>query len=301
MILAMHDAPTTWRLLIVGHDGEGHGATASGLDAARLDGAANMALDQALLDAMEAQLAAGKRLPPPVLRLYGWEPVAVSIGRHQAMERACDLDACLAHGVDVVRRPTGGRAVLHDDELTYAVVAPATGRFGGTGVTQASEAIASALLLGLRRLGIEASKERGRPGTTPREGACFASASRSEIVADSRKLCGSAQRRSRAAVLQHGSLPLAFDVDRQALLLGSERAALSDRVASVASCLPAVAAIADVAVAIVGGFQAEFGVRLEPSELDPPERARWSEVATSLRADPERWRSLSGERAIACR
>ena len=97
MIAPMDGLTTQWRLLRSG----------------AADGAANMALDRALLDEMEASLAAGDEVRP-VLRLYAWEPAAVSTGRHQQLERACDLAACRAAGVDVVQRPTGGRGVLHD-------------------------------------------------------------------------------------------------------------------------------------------------------------------------------------------
>lgn len=278
----MDGLPSTWRLLRTG----------------AADGAANMALDRALLDVMERELSAGAS-PRPVLRLYGWEPAAVSTGRHQRLEAACDLAACRAAGVDVVQRPTGGRGVLHEHELTYSVVAPAAGRFEGTGVTAALTLLAAALVRGLRGLGVPVDAARGAPPANPKErrGACFSSTSRQEVVVDGRKLCGSAQFRGRSAFLQHGSLPLVFDAQRQARLLGASAELLAAKATGLSECLEAVPGAREVEAAIEAGFAAELGVELVPEPAAPAEAEAAGALARALRADPERW---AGAAESAC-
>lgn len=143
----------------------------------------------------------------PVIRLFRWRPPAVSLGLHQ---NADELDAprCSADGVEIVRRPTGGRAILHDEELTYSVVMPAR-----EGVMEVYERIAHALLRGLHLFGVRAElahlqPERLGAAGSPSSIPCFASTGRFEIAWRGRKLVGSAQRqyREEGIVLQHGSI-----------------------------------------------------------------------------------------------
>jgi len=160
------------------------------------DGATNMETDRAWLN--EADEAGG----PVRLRVYGWSPPAVSLGYHQDPSTV-DRDALERDGLDCVVRPTGGAAVLHDREITYAVVGPLGVPGIGRGVLAIHDTIAVALQSTLHALGVEVAREGdGRP-----EGfACFAAAGGHEITARGRKLVGSALRRSRHAFLQHGSL-----------------------------------------------------------------------------------------------
>ena len=256
------------------------------------DGAANMALDRALLDRMEERLGRGEPVAP-MLRLYQWSSPTVSTGRHQALDAACDLDACGALGIDVVQRPTGGRGVLHDDELTYAVIAPASGPFAGAGVTRGAAAIAQAIAAGLARLGAPVEVVGGSPATaSPRSHrlACFATASRAEVVASGRKLCGSAQLRGRAAFLQHGSLPLTFDPARQAIALGSDPALLAGRAVGLAEVMGRRPSPEEAARAIASGFAAVLGARLAASDPDGEESGLAVHLAAALRADERRWR-----------
>ncbi len=150
---------------------------------------------------------------PNVLRLYSWQPHGVSIGYQQSMD-AIDLEACASVGVDVVRRPTGGRAVLHANELTYAVIMRAD-----TGIYRTHNLIVRALLnafepLGARRLDLTGGDSNIRtayaPGTLT-NAACFASSARHEATFEGRKVIGSAQRRFGEVVLQHGSILLTKD------------------------------------------------------------------------------------------
>jgi len=151
----------------------------------------------------------------PVFRLYSWHPPAISLGAHQDPARSLNLAAAEARGVDVVVRPTGGRAIYHDEEITYAVIAGTDDPYFGGSVVQSHAAISRIFARALARLGISA--EMGTPGVPgvsnpdarPREferSPCFSSATRTELTVQGRKILGSAQRRSGRAFLQHGSL-----------------------------------------------------------------------------------------------
>ena len=172
----------------------------------RMDGRADMAVDEALAE------ACGRGDSPPVVRLYGFAPATLSLGRFQRAAGLLDAAALAADGVTLVRRPTGGHAVLHDDELTYAVAfsrEDAEELAGSSRKRAVYEYIAGFLLEGLARLGIRGTVCAAQAGD-PRNPDCFGAAGEYEIVGSSgRKLVGSAQMTSRSAVLQHGSIPLA--------------------------------------------------------------------------------------------
>jgi lipoate-protein ligase A len=155
-----------------------------------------MAVDQALLD----DVAAGGH---PALRLYRWVPPALSLGRFQP-DADVDVDACERLGVEVVRRPTGGRGLLHGADLTYAVAMARPGGAAG-GVDAVYERIAGALIAGLQRVGVDAAIARHDGPAGP---VCFASQQGADLRVGERKLCGSAQVRRDGAVLQHGSILL---------------------------------------------------------------------------------------------
>ncbi len=145
----------------------------------------------------------------PVLRFFRWQPWAVSLGFHQP-EDAVNREACRERGFDVVRRPTGGRAILHAEELTYSVVLP-LGKPGLQSMHEAYQAVNMSLLRGLRLFGVDADYQRSQSVTGPVSSVpCFSTSARYEIEWRGRKLVGSAQRRyqsgHREAVLQHGSI-----------------------------------------------------------------------------------------------
>lgn len=157
-----------------------------------------MAVDRALLDSV----AAGA---PPVLRLYRWAPATLSFGRNQPARGLYDEDAAAAAGIDFVRRPTGGQAVLHDDELTYAVVAPVA-VIGKPRV--AYQRINSVLVAALRELGVHATLAGNAASSRDWSDACFRRPERGEVMVAGRKLVGSAQRTESRTILQHGSILL---------------------------------------------------------------------------------------------
>lgn len=153
---------------------------------------------------------------PFVVRVYGWQPPAISLGWHQDIEEV-DLEKCSREGIDVVRRPTGGRAILHSDEVTYSVAMIASQK----SVLSVYQQISEALVQGLRKLGADVALEKSQPHfpslySSPSAVACFASVARYEIHIGGRKLVGSAQRRfsrpdGQEVVLQHGSILLGED------------------------------------------------------------------------------------------
>jgi lipoate-protein ligase A len=198
------------------------------MDTPPAPGAWNMALDEALA----ASVRAGA---PPVLRLYRWAPACLSLGRHQPARGRYDQAALRERGLDVVRRPTGGRAVLHDRELTYSVAVP-DGVLGTP--REAYAAVNRALVAGLRLLGVPARLQptTGRRAPVPSLAPCFQEPVEGEVVAAGRKLVGSAQRRDRGVILQHGSLLLENDQREVRGLLVREAAVLPAVVGGAEEC-----------------------------------------------------------------
>ena len=170
-----------------------------------MEGRFDMAVDEALAEAV----GAGASLP--VVRLYGFSPPTLSLGRFQKIKGRYSPSLLAGDGVTLVRRPTGGHAVLHDSELTYSVALSKEGSgtlIGGARKREVYEFVARVLLAGLSELGIEGKINSSRHGDLHNPD-CFGSAGEYEITGrDGRKLIGSAQMTTRRAVLQHGSIPL---------------------------------------------------------------------------------------------
>ena len=184
-----------------------------------------MAVDEAILE------QAGRGASPPTLRLYAWQPACLSLGYAQPYADV-DESRLAAHSWDVVRRPTGGRAILHTDELTYSVTtAPNEPIMEGT-VLESYNRIASALLAACHSLGLPVNMEQHIPPAEATKGAvCFEVPSAYEIVLDGKKLIGSAQARKREGILQHGSLPLHGDLTRIVQALAFEDESTREKVA----------------------------------------------------------------------
>lgn len=243
------------------------------------DGASNMAVDEAILLAV----AEGQALP--TLRLYAWAPTCLSLGRNQPLADI-DLDACRAAGVGVVRRPTGGRAILHTDELTYSVALPAGDPRAAADVQEGYRRLSEGLLAGLRRLGVDAGPA-GMQGRRQGEAgpACFEVPSTHEITAGGRKLAGSAQWRARGGVLQHGSLPLWGDLGRIAGLLALPQAerdalrlAVRSRGITLEQALGRAVPLAETADALAAGFAEALNLSWVEGALTAPELARAAEL-----------------------
>jgi lipoyl(octanoyl) transferase len=218
------------------------------IDGTPRPGWANMAIDQTLLDRAEHS---GERW----LRLYAWDPHCLSFGRHEPATRRYDRARVEALGLDVVRRPTGGRAVWHGREVTYALAAPSI----ELGTVRESYIEIHRMLLGaLQRLGVGARLAPTGRVVGVDGGACFASPAGGEIMVGGRKAAGSAQLRRGRALLQHGSILLDGDQAMvRAVTRGTPPPDLAGSLASLSSvplsAEEVVEAIADAAVERWGG------------------------------------------------
>ncbi len=255
-------------------------------------GAANMAVDEAIAE------AAATGAVPPTLRFYRWSSPTVSLGRHQKLADV-DETQTAARGYDLVRRATGGRAILHVDELTYSVSGPTEDPHMVGGVMDAYLRFSNALLSGLSTLGLRAEKASGRTRAgRDLSAACFETPSAYEITAGGRKLMGSAQSRRKGYVLQHGSLPLCGDVTRLVDVLALTcpakdrlRQQLRQQAATLAEAmnLPPDSerlAFPHVATAMAGGFSSTLDQDLEPGTLSAGELRRSAELIRVRYADP---------------
>ncbi len=241
-------------------------------------GAWNMAVDEALLEGMNSENAL------PALRLYAWSPPCLSLGYAQPASDV-DMEALHQRGWELVRRPTGGRAILHTDELTYAVIGPhSEPRLVGS-VLESYQRLSRALLQALHRLQVPAHSQAQAlipPGSDPKGAVCFEVPSNYEITVNGKKLIGSAQARRRDGVLQHGSLPLTGDIQRitRALVFpdaASRQAAavrLTDRATTVAESLGREVSWDTAAQAFVEAFQDTLNLRFIKRELTSQELQR---------------------------
>lgn len=168
----------------------------------------NMALDEAIL------IAHRRGHVPPTIRLYGWHPPALSLGYFQKAEREVDLRTINAEKVVLVRRLTGGRAVLHDQEITYSVIVKLNYPQVPSSVSASHQWISQGLTLGLQRLGLPIEASKPQRAQVHASLACFDAPSDYEIVLQGKKLVGSAQTRQQGVLLQHGSILLSSHVDR---------------------------------------------------------------------------------------
>ena len=249
--------PATWRLII----------------GSEADGATNMAVDQAILEAVIEGSS------PPTLRFYAWSPPCLSLGRSQPLSDV-DLGACRAAGVDVVRRPTGGRSILHTDELTYSVALLQTDARAEGGVLEGYRRLSEGLLAGLQGLGVAAIQAMGgrKPQAEP-TAICFETPADYEITVDDLKLVGSAQWRARGGVLQHGTLPLCGDLTRILDYLAlsivereSQRRHLCLRAITLEEAMGQVIPFDRVARDLAAGFAQALNLIFVPGELTPQER-----------------------------
>jgi len=252
------------------------------------DGATNMATDEAILRAV------AKGLVLPTLRLYAWEPPCLSLGQAQSSSDV-DWAACAQRGYTAVRRPTGGRAILHTDELTYSVTGPADEpRLMGT-VLESYNRLAGALLAAVQDLSLPVEVKEGKAENSGEPNpVCFEVPSTYEITVGGRKLIGSAQARRKDGVLQHGSLPLTGDLTRicQVLVFSDESVRkiamqrLLARATTVASVLGRELAWETAAQAFIRAFEAQLGLNFEWGKLSESELARAEELVCEKYAHP---------------
>lgn len=240
-------------------------------------GAWNMAIDQAIADLYPA-------LQRPTLRFYRWEPPCVSLGISQRLDRDINVAACMARGIDIVRRPTGGRAILHDREVTYAIITATNDALVDRGtIVRSYLAISEALLVGLRRLGVEPELAPRPAHPRAKSAACFDEPGEYEITVGGRKLVGSAQARMGGVLLQHGSLLLHADSRALAELLrlppSLGGATLDHHLIALDQALGTEPSYESVVESLVRGFESRWPVRFERGELTRAELDRAAELA----------------------
>ena len=251
-----------------------------------------MAIDEAILRAV----VEGRG--QPTLRLYSWEPPCLSLGRSQKLADV-DMGALQDAGLDLVRRPTGGKAILHVDELTYSVVVAQDDPRVAGGIVGSYRRLSAGLLRGLERLGVTGLMADRRAENGSFEGpVCFEVPSDYEITAGGRKLAGSAQMRSQGVVLQHGALPLRGDIARICALLAAHPAParVRARATTVEEALdrsdPSQSGRTvtwdETAEALISGFAEALNLTLELGTLTDEEHG-WANLLRAERYGTRDW------------
>ena len=247
------------------------------------DGAWNMALDEAIAQAV------GAGQVPATIRFYAWGAPTVSLGCLQATDGAIAPAVCRERGVAVVRRPTGGRAVLHDDELTYSVCVPRDGFWERVGVAESFRLLGAGLIAGLRRLGVSAAlgKSDDGPSAEARVEACFLMRRMPAVLVAGKKLVGSAQRRWDGVLLQHGSLLLGIDLEmHQAVFPAWPGKDSHGDVTSLRALLSKVPPRSDMEQALLDGWADILHVTGCPGDLTAAERDAAERLVREQYANP---------------
>ncbi|MED1205157.1 biotin/lipoate A/B protein ligase family protein [Heyndrickxia acidicola] len=256
----------------------------------------NMALDEALLD----WHSEGKI--PPTIRFYGWNPATLSIGYFQKAEKEIDFDAVQRHGLGFVRRPTGGRGVLHEHELTYSVIVSEEHPEMPKTVTEAYRVISEGILKGFHGLGLEAyfavprTQEEKEGLKNPRSSVCFDAPSWYELVVEGRKVAGSAQTRQKGVILQHGSILLDLDEDKLFSIFKypSDRVkermqrAFKNKAVAMNEIRNEPVSFDEAKAAFKKGFEEGLNIELEPYELAASELEYVNNLAKS-RYESHEW------------
>ena len=252
-----------------------------------LPGAMNMAVDSAILSAV------GREEVPPTLRLYRWNPPCLSLGYSQPYSDI-DKQKLKIKGWDVVRRPTGGRAILHTDELTYAVIAPRTEPRLEGGLLQSYRRLSVALAESLSLLGLPIEVHSGKKSTAQDQAVCFENPSDFEITVDGKKIIGSAQARKKEGILQHGTLPLQGNLGRITEVLHYESPELQLKAAEIllqkaltVECVLGYQVSWDeAALAFQSGFQKILNLKFIPGDLTTAEAIDAEKLVKNKFGDP---------------
>lgn len=256
------------------------------------------------MDEAMFRVAQGRKMPP-TLRLYGWAWPAVSLGYFQDIKKEVDIETCRRRQIPIVRRPTGGKAVLHEGDVTYAVVAEEGNSLFPTDILGTYRVISGCIAQSLASLGIKAdmaADSRVLEGDSLKA-SCFSSPSRYELLVKNQKICGSAQVRSRGVFLQHGSILMDFDPFKTCEVMlphsedGGGQAVLLKQ--SVTSILEQAGSSVDIQVVcrmVMAGFEKTLGVKLVEGILSPEEEALKARLLTRKYMN-ERWNMEGGCKA----
>ena len=249
----------------------------------KMDPAENMAMDEAILEGVL------KGVSPQTIRIYDWEPPTISFGFHQDIKKHIDLEKVKEYGFGVVRRPTGGRAVLHYDEVTYAVIAKNNGILKGS-ILESYQKISEVLLKTLEEIGISAELENSMPVCKEQKNwtnPCFSSSSKYEIHYKQKKIIGSAQIRKHNVLLQHGSILLNHNQELMADFLpvnnNSERKALkrllSQKTIAINQILDSPLSFEDFADILKIVFEREYSICFsKSSEINKFEKTQLEQL-----------------------
>ncbi len=259
-----------WRLIIDGYH----------------TGFMNMAIDEAIM------IAHREGLVPPTIRFYQWSPPAVSLGYFQDLQKEIDVDVCQDMGIGIVRRPTGGKAVLHDKELTYSFIIRESHPLVNDSILETYKKISGGMIRGLSYLGITAElvplREKFKSESFPKgekseihhsdfKSICFSVPSQYEVQVEGKKIVGSAQVRKREIVLQHGSLLIELDRDKLFSVFNFPSVQIRERfntrfkATSLEEILKKKINFSELSEILPRGFEEEFGVRLTEGKLTEQE------------------------------
>ena len=251
------------------------------VDAVPGAGSWNMAVDEFLFE----RLAGGGET---VVRFYRWAQPTVSLGYSQSVDSAVDLEFCRQQGIDVVRRLTGGKLVLHDKEITYSVSSSEASVFSST-LASSYRLISKALILGLEKMGLAAALA-GPPPESYRRGVmpCFSFPARDEIEIDGRKIVGSAQKRIGSRFLQHGSIPLEAGPDRERRIASVSMADPSNvRIVSLSEALGRPVGFDWAVACLIEGLAESFHARFHPRCLTAAETESVRSIERRRYGNPE--------------
>ena len=227
------------------------------IDSGPCDAFYNMALDEAI--AAEVRKGAA----PPTLRLYGWDRPSLTLGCFQKTSDI-NIEYCRSHNIPLVRRPTGGRAILHGDELTYSFSTKTDREPFSRGLLDSYRRISAAFSIALKKIGVsaESKKKREKGRVLGRSPLCFQSSSYGELLLENKKLVGSAQKRWSDGLLQQGSIPyLSHDEELKGIFGAEKTASLRECMNTLSDILPSFNRD-EFRKAVVSSFKEAFGVRL---------------------------------------
>jgi len=246
----------------------------------------NMAIDEAIM------IAHREGLVPPTIRFYQWSPPAVSLGYFQNLKKEIDVNACKNMGIDIIRRATGGKAVLHDKELTYSFIIRESHPLVNDSILETYKKISGGMIRGLSYLGITAelvplkgklksdSLDKEKNSEIPHtdiKSICFSVPSQYEVQVKGKKIVGSAQVRKKEIVLQHGSLLIELEKDKLFSVFNfpsvqvRERLKVRFNATSLEEILKRKINFSELSEILPRGFEEEFGVKLTEGKLTEQE------------------------------
>lgn len=250
------------------------------------NGFINMAVDEAIM------IAHKNGLVPPTIRFYQWSPPAVSLGYFQDLKKEINVKVCQDIGIDIVRRPTGGKAVLHDQELTYSFIIKENDPLVNDSILETYKKISGGIIRGLSYLGIKAElvplrgklenhllgrSDKARIHHLDFKSICFSVPSQYEVQVEGKKIVGSAQARKGGVVLQHGSLLIKLEKDKLFSVFNFPSVQIREKLkskfkaTSLEEILKKKIDFSELSNILPHGFEEEFGVRLVESKLTEPE------------------------------